>query len=625
MKKLLVLVAFLLFVNSINAIPVNEWERNVVYRNITLFAPAVAEINGESVGVLTEINVTMMNGSGNVFVTTKPMTQLDMQGSAKLAVFVACSLAGKDAKDYDFIFRVVSSSPIVGGPSAGAVMTVAAVCLLENLSVSNDVIMTGMINPDASIGPVGGILEKGEAAGSAGFKYFLIPKGQSIQYKTVEEKIGFLTIYRSVPVNVSEELYKKYGMNVIEVEDINEALAYFTGFMFEEKKSDVPIISSDFYREIMKPMEEKVIEEAEEMYEKAEENLSKTSLPLGWPWYNPRSIVSNSLENARKNLDEARNALYNEFYYYGISKAFQSKINSLFVIYACNFYNGKGIEEIRKEVEEIVNKSISDMKNAEIKGLESLQCIGSAQKRILEAEEYLNKSGDDLSVLYNLAYAKERCLTAYWWMNLSNYFNESYNINETWIKEIAEEYYEYAQDIFSYANILSQETGYSSNFISKANEALSRANEQKEEFPSASLFNSLESIANSNLAIEMIGVNDLSDKLNRTREMASYAIQKARDAGIEPILAVNYNEFARSIESDALNSLVYYKYAYIIANTLCLSKGYNAIGIEKVNINAPLPEENKETKDKNQLFAVAFISLIGGILVGILFATRKYE
>jgi uncharacterized protein len=625
MKKLLVLVVFLLFVNSISAIPVNEWKKEIVYRSITLFAPAVAEINGEDVGVLTEVNVTMMNGSGNVFVTTKPMTQLDMQGSAKLAALVACSLAGKDAKDYDFIFRIVSSSPIVGGPSAGAIMAVATLCLLENLSVSNDVIMTGMINPDASIGPVGGILEKGEAAGNAGFKYFLIPKGQSIQYKRVEEKIGFLTLYRSVPVNVSEELYKKYGMNVIEVEDINEALAYFTGYRFEEKKSDVPIISSDFYGEIMKPMEEKVIEEAEEMYEKAEENLSKTSLPLGWPWYNPRGIVSNSLENAGENLDEARKALNNTFYYYGISKAFQSKINSLFVIYACDFYNGKGIEEIRKEVEEIVNKSISDVKNAEIKGLESLQCIGSAQKRILEAEEYLNKSGDELSVLYNLAYARERCLTAYWWMNLSNYFNESYNINETWIKEIAEEYYSYAEDIFSYANILSQETGYSSNFISNANEALSRANEQKEEFPSASLFNSLESIASSNLAIETIGVDDLGDKVNRTREMASYAIQKARDAGIEPILAVNYNEFARSIESDTLNSLIYYKDAYIIANTLCLSKGYNATGIEEVNNIVITPNKINEENQKNQFFTVAFISLIGGIIIGFLFSSRRMD
>ncbi len=622
MKKLFVILAFLLILNSINAIPVNEWEREVFYRNISLFAPAVAKSDGGYVGVLTEINVTMMNGSGNVFVTTKPMTELDMQGSAKLAVFVACSMTGKNIKDYDFIFRVVSSSPIVGGPSAGAIMTIAAICLLGNLSISDDVIMTGMINPDGSVGPVGGILEKGSAAGSAGFKYFLIPKGQSIGYKLVEEKIGPLTIYRKVAVNVSEELNKKYNTSVIEVEDINEALAYFTGYKFKEEKSDKQIISSDFYGAIMKPMAEKILEEAEDMYEKAEENINKTNLPAGWLWYNPRSIVSNSLKNAKQNLDEAKNAIYNEFYYYGVSKAFQSKINSLFVIYSCDYYNGRKIEEIKEEVEEVVNKSISELRGAEISGLEELQCIGSAQKRVLEAYEYLNQSGDELQILYNLAYARERCFTPYWWKNLSKYFNESYNVDEAWVNEIAEEYYGEAEDIFSYANILSEETGYSNNFINKANEAILRAKEQKEDFPSASLFNSLESIACSNLAIETIGIDDLGEKLNRTKEMASYSIQKAREMGIEPVLAISYNEFAISLEKDdSLNSLIYYKEACIIANTLCLSKGYKAGEIEKINMITS--NEIEEFGNKNQFFAAAFISLIGGIIIGFLFSSRR--
>ncbi|MBC7081544.1 MAG: hypothetical protein H5T44_04825 [Thermoplasmatales archaeon] len=624
MKKLFAILILLLFVST-NAIPVNEWKREVFYRNISLFAPAVAESEDGYVGVLTEINVTMMNGTGNVFVTTKPMTQLDMQGSAKLAVAVACSMAGKDMKSYDFIFMVVSSSPIVGGPSAGALMTIAVICLLENLSASDDVIMTGMVNPDGSIGPVGGILEKGSAAGSAGFKYFLVPKGQSIEYRLFEEKIGPLTIYRRKAVNVSEELNKKYNISVIEVEDINEAMGYFTGYKFKEEKSDKQIISSDFYGGIMKPMAGEIIGEAEEMYKEAEENLSKTNLPLGWPWYNPRSIIPNSLKNAKENLDEAKNAMYNEFYYYAISKAFQSKINSLFVIYACNYYNGKKIEEIKDEVEEIVNKSISELREAKIKGLESLQCIGSAQKRVLEAEEYLNKSGGDLEILYNFAYARERCYTAYWWMNLSNYFNESYNVDETLVKEIAEEYYSYAEDIFSYANILSEQTGYSSNFINKANEAILRAKEQKEEFPSSSLFNSLEAIACSNLAIETIGIDDLSEKMNRTKEMASYSIQKARDMGIEPVLAISYNEFARSVEkNDSLNSLIYYKDAYIIANTLCLARGYKGGDIEKINVITSPPNEIKE-ENQNQFFAVAFISLIGGIVIGFLFSSRRMD
>ncbi len=41
--------------------------------------------------------------------------------------------------------------------------------------VNPKVMMTGMINPDGTIGPVGGILEKASAAASVGAKLFLIP------------------------------------------------------------------------------------------------------------------------------------------------------------------------------------------------------------------------------------------------------------------------------------------------------------------------------------------------------------------------------------------------------------------------------------------------------------------
>ncbi|HHO57391.1 MAG TPA: ATP-dependent protease, partial [Thermoplasmatales archaeon] len=61
-----------------SGMPIHEWEREVHYRNITLYAPAVAQLqNGSYYGVLTEVNVTMMNGTGNVFVVTTPLTQLD--------------------------------------------------------------------------------------------------------------------------------------------------------------------------------------------------------------------------------------------------------------------------------------------------------------------------------------------------------------------------------------------------------------------------------------------------------------------------------------------------------------------------------------------------------------------
>ncbi len=622
MKRIIVLFLVLLLPFA-SAIPVNEWERHVYYRSITLYAPAVAQAeNGSYFGVLTEINVTMMNGSGNIFVITTPLTQLDMQGSAKLAVDVAGMLTGKDISKYDFFFKIEADTPIVGGPSAGATMCIAVICLLENIEARDGVIMTGMINPDGSIGPVGGILAKGEAAGKAGMKYFLIPKGQNIDYKIVEKRIGWVTYRYPIPINVSKELYEKYGLIVKEVEDINEALAYFTGYCFEEEKSNISILTANYYREIIKPINQKIIKEANNSYIKAKNSFEKSKIPIGTWFYSPRGVVSNRLDDAENALKDAELAYENAFYYYSISKAFQSMINSRFVIYACKYYNGTSINEIYNITKEKAEKALEEAENSKINGLVSLQCIGGAQQRALEAMEYLNKSGEKLDYLYYLAYAIERSKTVYWWINLSKKFNESYKIGEEWIEAIADKYYDYAQSIISYADILSKETGYSKEFVNMANNLLKKAFEQKKKYPASSLFNSLEAIANANLAIELVGISkieEVKDKLDRTSQLASYAIQKARNISIEPILAVSYYEFGKSIENeDAKDALVYYKYASMIANMLCLAKGFKSKNLKKAFL-----EENeiKKINFLDEFFVV--IAFISGIIIGFIISRIK--
>ena len=133
----------------------------IEYHNITVYAPAVAQTENGYVGVISTITATIQsNGSGRVFVDTLPLTQVDMQGSARLAVKVAGSLVKRDnisADNFDYFFVIRTDSPIIGGPSAGAVMTLATISLLENWTIADDIVMTGMIDPDGSIGPIGGI------------------------------------------------------------------------------------------------------------------------------------------------------------------------------------------------------------------------------------------------------------------------------------------------------------------------------------------------------------------------------------------------------------------------------------------------------------------------------------
>jgi len=207
-------------------------------RGITAVAVMAVYDPGQGVyvtnGTTMEIRVQIVPGAGRVLVNTQPRMGVDFQTSARVAVGVAENVTGVWLAFYDTIFYIIASNPVdeVDGPSAGAAMTVLLVSTLLNRSIRQDVIITGTISPDGSVGPVGGIVEKAEAAARAGAKIFLVPPRQHIQLvpQTVVEKLAFITIYRTVykAVNVSQIMVQSYGMRVLEVSNITQALSIFT-------------------------------------------------------------------------------------------------------------------------------------------------------------------------------------------------------------------------------------------------------------------------------------------------------------------------------------------------------------------------------------------------------------
>jgi len=206
-------------------------------RGITAVAVMAVYDPGQGVyvtnGTTMEIRVQIVPGAGRVLVNTQPRMGVDFQTSARVAVGVAENVTGARLAFYDTIFYIIASNPVdeVDGPSAGAAMTVLVSALL-NTSIRQDVIITGTISPDGSVGPVGGIVEKAEAAARAGAKIFLVPPRQHIQLipQTVVEKLAFITIYRTVykTVNVSQIMMQRYGMRVLEVSNITQALSIFS-------------------------------------------------------------------------------------------------------------------------------------------------------------------------------------------------------------------------------------------------------------------------------------------------------------------------------------------------------------------------------------------------------------
>jgi len=626
-----------------------QGSENIIYRNVTVYAPAVASTDDGYVGVISTITVTIQsNGSGRVFVDTLPLTQVDMQGSARLAVKVASALVQSDVNckvdptKYDYFFVVRTDSPIIGGPSAGAIMTVATVSLLENWEMSNETVMTGMINPDGSIGPIGGILQKIDAAYSVGATRFLIPKGQGeyTEWVTSKETDGIWSRTTRKPVtrNVSDYAMSTYGIEVNEVAEINSALLYFTGWEIEFKGSN-GIITTEDYIEAMQPLASSLIDESEVAYENATENLENANIPL-YPNY--RSEVNNIYENAATTLEESKEWYNKNLYYTSTSKSFQSLISSRFVNYASTFFiNGQDpdyLEELIEEANFWYENASNLAKNTEIKGFISLQSTGAGQKRVSEAKLYLDTAIADyesdnpfqfdfIDFIYDIAFTIERCKSVEWWINIGTHFNDIGDISNSTLENIALEYIEEASQSAIYSRLILEEIGLTSgdsvDYLYSAESYIESARDNLDEgYSAAALFEALEALAKANLAIELLGSEPV-DKIDLASESASNNIAKSREMGIEPVLAVSYYEYAESLanESSYAAALEYYKYSGMIAGALSYSNSSigttesRYVGIPEVNSPKQL---NWFLENVALLIAVALIGGIGGLGIGLI-------
>jgi uncharacterized protein len=185
-------------------------------------------------GTILKITVDIRDGEGLVLANTAIPEGVDFQDSARIAVQVAHNITGVDLSSKDVIFSITTDNQnlrAVDGGSAGGAMTVLLTSAILGKSINVHVLMTGTIQPDGTIGPIGGVLEKAEAAANYGAKIFLVPSGQGVveeQHCTQTNQGPF--VYRSCSpqeVSLSSILESKYGMKVIEVRNINDVLKYF--------------------------------------------------------------------------------------------------------------------------------------------------------------------------------------------------------------------------------------------------------------------------------------------------------------------------------------------------------------------------------------------------------------
>lgn len=186
-------------------------------------------------GTVMNIKVDIRDGTGLVLVNTETPTGVDFQTSAKTAVKVAQEYTATSLAKKDVIFSITSKNEnelqAVDGPSAGMAMTVLLVMEIQDKPINDKVLLTGTIQPDGTIGPIGGAAEKADAAGKYGAKTFIVPKGQAVTLvQECQESHEGPFIYKTCKSEakpLSPVTEEKYGMKVVEATDLKSVLDYF--------------------------------------------------------------------------------------------------------------------------------------------------------------------------------------------------------------------------------------------------------------------------------------------------------------------------------------------------------------------------------------------------------------
>jgi hypothetical protein len=132
-----------------------------------------------------------------------------------VASIIAAWTLDKDLTDFTF---TASSSGYIDGPSASGLMAAGFLAAMTGQAIDPKVTMTGIINPDGTIGPVGGIPEKFLASIEKGKKKLGFPIG--MRYTKSEASGQIVDLIK---------LAKDHDAEAIEIADVHEAYKLITG------------------------------------------------------------------------------------------------------------------------------------------------------------------------------------------------------------------------------------------------------------------------------------------------------------------------------------------------------------------------------------------------------------
>jgi len=522
------------------------------YSEISMYILAVGEAGGKYFGVPTLLDVIVTNGSGIVYLSTEPLAEVDMQASARLAALIASYVAGKPFYKYDYFISVKSNSSIVGGPSAGAAMTVAIAAALLHKKVNKSVVETGMIMPDGTIGPVGGIPEKLNAAAEVHAKVMLIPSGQKIAYSLSKGRY----------VDVIQE-GKKLGVKVVQVSTIYDALKWF-GISVPQPSNVSVSLNSNIVKVI-----KSWINRLKANYSTMEKLARSEVLKLK----EGASIVSSYLKSSRALYKRAQDDLEKEKYYSAASDLFGASINASTAYWLAEMISGKKtyadlLNFTRREVHKAL-ETYNRVREEVLKSgdLVKLSIAVEVASRAMEANKSLSQLPSEPSSpldVYSAVYTYYRARTVMDWSEMfSTVKGSGIKVSSDSLKKDTSLLVYFARTTASYIESLLGNPASVSEVIELVNEADSL----EERDIIASLAVALRASAMSSTLLNSAFSTDLNGTALRLRSAAFRALGISKASGFEPIIALSYIERGDTLRKIDEESAIYF-YDLALINTM---------------------------------------------------------
>jgi uncharacterized protein len=193
----------------------------------------IPAIDMEGNGVIAKLITTIRPGTGQVLVNINDVfAQFDTQLSGRSAARAVSNVTLADLSSVDIIYDIKVNASIVEGPSAGASMAASIFLALNNIKSADDVMMTGTISDDGSIGQVGSVKEKAGIAKKEGARLLLVPENQSMEETSTRIK----TCKQVDAVEVCNIKYQYGNMNigsslnltVVEVRTLEDVIKIYT-------------------------------------------------------------------------------------------------------------------------------------------------------------------------------------------------------------------------------------------------------------------------------------------------------------------------------------------------------------------------------------------------------------